>query len=715
MSRDGRAGHPERRHRTGRRDEGDTAVRRDGGKAVVRREDGNAAVRRTGHDTGLPSVDRGVYALFARHADDRRHAIDRRRYRGCDPTTGFETYVSRVYALSWAVCLTVFGVTYLAVRSVIGAAAAAVDGTVDTAGGGSFAVTIRNQPEPALAVGVAVVVGLVAKRGTIGVGRAYLRWLVSARRTRIERTLPGAVRYLHALSSGSDDARTMLAKVAGNDAYGGTAVSFRKALNAARLTGSLDTGLARVARDTPSRDLLAPFLLKFRQHVSQGDEALAEFLGTESRLLAHRKEHAQTRARRYLKPLAELFVLVLVLPALLVVAVTVTSVFAPDLSRLIDTPVGAVSPRAVAVYTSIGFLLAIGVVGVAAVGALRPIDSRRRHRRPDTAKGVLASASTNPASAAVVAFVPAVGVATWLAYAGYTLVNLSLLAYVVFAVPVGLVAARRDRIDDEKDRRVAAFVYAVSERASGGRPFPEAVAAVAREVELGPLERDVADLAFNLSVTTTGGGDVATRSNVTGGTDLTGGTDGEPRADSNTAHADSTDAVGRRMTDGRGEVRGAALDRFVERVGTPLADRTVGLVSGALHAGSTVDNVFETLRVEVDRLTHEKRALRAAMRRYVAVGWVAALAVAGVVAAINTQVMEPERLVVLAAALDLPFDPDLVHPDVERFRLYAVAQATMLASGWFAGAAARGRNGALLHSGILVGLCYAGFVWTGLI
>ena len=709
MSREEQAGHPGQRRRAGRRDESDTVVRRDGG---------NTATRDTGHDTGLPSVDRGVYALFARHADDRRHAVDRRRYRGCDPTTGFETYVSRVYALSWVVCLIVLGVTYLVARPVVGTAAATVDGAVATALDGGLAVSIGDLPEPALAVGVAVAVGLLAKRGTIGAGGAYLRWLVSARRTRIERTLPGAVRYLHALSSGSDDARTMLAKVAGNDAYGGTAVSFRKALNAARLTGSLDTGLARVARDTPSRDLLAPFLLKFRQHVSQGDDALAEFLGTESRLLAHRKEHAQTRARRYLKPLAELFVLVLVLPALLVVAVTVTSVFAPDLSRLIDTPVGAVSPRAVAVYTSIGFLLAIGLVGIAAVGALRPIDSRRRHRRPDTARGVLASASTNPASAAVVAFVPAVGVAVWLAYAGYTLVNLSLLAYVVFAVPVGLVAARRDRIDDEKDRHVAAFVYAVSERASVGRPFPEAVAAVAREVDLGPLERDIADLAFNLSVTTTGGSDVTDGSGVTGESE---GGDVQPAGHAAGGRAGSTDAAGRpvtdrqRVTDGRGEVRGAALDRFVERVGTPLADRTVGLVSGALHAGSTVDDVFGTLRVEVDRLTHEKRALRAAMRRYVSVGWVAALVVAGTVAAINAQVMEADRLVALGAALDLPFDPDLVHPEVERFRLYAVAQATMLASGWFAGAAARGRDGALLHSGILVGLCYVAFWSTGLV
>jgi len=49
----------------------------------------------------------------------------------------------------------------------------------------------------------------------------------------------------------------MVEKAAANDAYGGTATSLRKALNAARLAGSLDEGLRRVARDTPSRELLA--------------------------------------------------------------------------------------------------------------------------------------------------------------------------------------------------------------------------------------------------------------------------------------------------------------------------------------------------------------------------------------------------------------------------------------------------------------------------
>ncbi|WP_066411683.1 type II secretion system F family protein [Halorubrum aethiopicum] len=667
-----------------------------GTRASTRGERGVGARRDDPADRPRPPrfarLDRLLGALFARHADDRRHDVDRQRYRGADPSTGFETYLARTYALSWVACLAAVAPAFLvAVAVAPGASVALASGL-----GARVPVPVPVPPPAALAVALSAVAGLLAKRATVRAGGLYLRWLVSARRTRIERTLPGAVRYLDALSSGSDDARTLIAKVAENDAYGGTAVSFRKALNAARLTGSLDAGLRRVARDTPSRDLLAPFLLKFRQHVSAGDEALAEFLRTESRLLAHRQEHARTRARRYLKPIAELFVLVLVLPALLVVAVTVTSVFAPDLSRLVDTPVGAVSPRAVAVYASVGFLLAVGLVGIAATGALRPVDSRTSYRRPRGIRAVLASAPSNPASASTVAAVPAAAAAAWLAYAGYPLVNVALLAYVAFALPVGLVAARRGQIDDAKDRRVADLVYAVSAHAAVGRPFPEAVAAAARETDLGVLRDDVADLAFNLSLTTTGSGGAAV---VTGVDD--GGRDSPadgPAVDASAAGSD---------------VRAAALDRFVDRVGTPLAARTVGLVAGALNAGSTVDEVFETLQVEVDRLTHEKRALRGAMRRYVVVGWVAALSVAGVVAAINAGVMETDRLLALAAALDAPVDPDLVHPELERFRLYVVAQATMLASGWFAGAAARGRYGALFHSGVLVAACYVGFVAVG--
>jgi hypothetical protein len=51
----------------------------------------------------------------------------------------------------------------------------------------------------------------------------------------------------------------------------------------------------------------------------------------------------------------------------------------------------------------------------------------------------------------------------------------------------------------------------------------------------------------------------------------------------------------------------------------------------------------------------------------------------------------------------------------EQFRIYVVTQATMLAAGWFAGTASRGRYEALLHSGGLVTICYLVYAGMGLI
>ncbi|PHQ47173.1 hypothetical protein DJ68_03280, partial [Halorubrum sp. C3] len=156
-------------------------------------------------------------------------------------------------------------------------------------------------------------------------------------------------------------------------------------------------------------------------------------------------------------------------------------------------------------------------------------------------------------------------------------------------------------------------------------------------------------------------------------------------------------------------------ERFVDRVGTPLAARTLGLVTGALDAGGDADAVFETLRIEVGRLYSEQRALRSSMQPYIAVGWAAAVLVAGVVAVVNTQVVDAARLAEIAAASEAVTEPEGVYPELERFRLYVVTQATVLASGWFAGTAARGRYAALLHSGALVACCYVVFTVGGLV
>ncbi|MFC7325047.1 type II secretion system F family protein [Halorubrum rutilum] len=613
-------------------------------------------------------IDRALYALFARHAGDRRHDADRKRYRGTALDTGFETYLSRVYGCSWLVALAVAAPTLLvAIGAVPGLLAVA-----ERAVGG--AAPVGSASPAAVAVGLAAAAGLLAKRATVRLGGLRLRWLTATRRTDIERTLPAAVRYLELLASGSDGPREMVEKTAASDAYGGTATSLRKALNAARLAGSLDEGLRRVARDTPSRELLAPFLLKFRKHAATGDAALAEYLRTESRMLAHRQDRARKRARRFLELLTELFVAVLVLPALLVIAATALTVVVPELLPPVETPVGVVPTRAVVLYGAVAFLVAIGLAGAVAVGTLRPPNQRASYDLPGSPREILGSVGRNPASAAVLCAPPAALLAVGLALAGTTLVNVALLAYAAFAVPVGAVAVRRTRIDDAKDRELADFVHAVSGHVAHGRPFPDAVATVARDVDLGVLDDDVADLAFALRSTTATGGD-----------------------------------------EGPADVRAAAIDRFVERVGTPLAEGTLGLVTGALNAGGDADAVFETLRIEVGQLYSEQRALRSSMHPYVAVGWAAAALVAAVVAVVNTQVIDAARLADLAAATDLVTEPETVHPELERFRLYVVTQATMLASGWFAGTASRGRYEALLHSGLLVAICHAVFAVGGLV
>jgi hypothetical protein len=67
------------------------------------------------------------------------------------------------------------------------------------------------------------------------------------------------------------------------------------------------------------------------------------------------------------------------------------------------------------------------------------------------------------------------------------------------------------------------------------------------------------------------------------------------------------------------------------------------------------------------------------------------------------------------AASGLALNPDAVDPERDRWRFYLVTQATMLACGWFAGMASRGKYEALLHSAGLVALGYVVFAGVGLI
>jgi len=623
--------------------------------------------------TRLGPVDRGLYALFSRHADSPAHERDRQRYRGAGLSTSFDVYVARVYGFAWVAGI---GAAALSFLGAVVFPAAVMAAAVEFLREGL--PVVNRLPAVSLpasrasvALGLSAVVGAVVRWLCIRAGGVYLQRVAAARRAEIERTIPGAVRYLRVLASGTGDQRAMLRRVADQEAYGATADSFRTALNKAALTGSLDEGLSMVARDTPSRDLLAPFLLKFREHAAQGSDALEGYLRMEGRLLSHRQARTHERAGGYLELVAELFVVLLVVPALGVLILTVASVLAPGLSEPVTTPFGSVSVRALLVAASIAFVMTVGIGTAALVSSLRPSPhAAPTYSRPGGLGRTVRTATTNPASAAVVLAVPALVCTAGLWVLEYAPANVVLLGYAAYSVPVGTVGLRRARRDDAKDREIRDFIHAVSGHVSLGRPFPEAVRRVAREVDLGALQPDVEDLAFTLGLTT--------------------GTDEDD------------------------DVRAAALDQFVEQVGTPLASQTVGLVVGALEAGSNTEDVFETLETEIGRLYHERKALRSRLMVYVAIGWTTALLVVGVVVAVNASVLDGFAQLSAVSNVDpqLAIAPDAVQPERDRERFYLVTQATVLACGWFAGTASRDRYEALLHSGVLVVVTYV--VFTGL-
>jgi len=622
----------------------------------------------------LNPFDRGLYALFAQHADSDEHDSDRERYRSANLDTSFEVFLARVYGLAWASGLTT-SVVLLVFGTVLPPSVLTELLTFFQQG-----VPVVNLidwpvvPQLVIAVGLGLGSGLFTRWLTIRVGSAYLGWVGSARRTDIAATLPGAVRYLRVLASGEHDQRAMLRRVADQDAYGETAIAFQRILNRAALTGSLDEGLENVASETPSRDLLAPFLLKFREHANQSADALEGYLQMEGRLLSHEQSRRHERATGFLELLAELFVVLLVLPALLVLIVTIMGVLSPGLSEPVVTPLGTTTVRGVIVLGSAGFVLGAGAAASLLVTSIRPRSaSAPAYRAPQTVAAVLESVTVNPASAARVLAVTVPVVAGGLWALGYRPVNVVLLTYVAYGLPVGAVAVRRARLDDAKDREIQDFVHAVSGHVSLGRPFSDAVERVAREVDLGALQSDIDQLAFTLGLTAS------------------------PESDA---------------TDGRA----AALDQFVDHVGTPMAEQTIGLVVGALDAGSDAEDVFETLQTEIGRLYHERKALRASLLVYVAVGWTTALLVVGIVVAVNAYVLDGfAQLATVSGGSGIAIDPDAIDPARDRYRFYLVTQATMLACGWFAGTASRGRYEALLHSAALVAIAYVVFAGAGML
>ncbi|MGB9986543.1 type II secretion system F family protein [Salarchaeum japonicum] len=595
-------------------------------------------------------LDRALYALFGGHADRRRHATDRRRYRGTTGTEGFDVYLARLYGASWVA---------FALAAVLAGGLAWATPLATTVAGAVDPLT------PLATAGlVGALTGLLAKRGALLAGSLHLRWVLHARRADIDRTLPSAVRYLRVLASAGSGERALFDAVAARErAYGETAVAFGTVRNKAALSGSLGQALRVVARDTPSRDALAPFLLKFREHAATGPDAVEQFLRLEARMLANRQARARTEAEGFLELLAELFVVLLVMPALVVVSVTVMSVLAPGLGAPVAIAGYVTTPRTLLVAGCGVFVLGIGAIAAALVGVFRP-SGFGDHWTRSRGLGVLANAPHNPADALLVLAPLAPALAVGFAAFGVGVWDALVLAYAGVAVPVGVVAARRSRADDAKDRELKDAVHAIAGHVSLGVPFADAVGRVVEDGSLDALRADTADLARRLDFPSSG----------------------EDR-------------------------RTAALAAYAERVGTPLADQAIGLVAGALTAGSEVETAFDALQAEVGRLYHEKKALRSELAVYVAVGWTTALLVVGIVVAINAYVLDSfaQLSTVSTATTGLSLAPDAVDPSRDRHHFYLVTQATMLSCGWFAAMASRGRYAALLHSGLLALAAFCAF------
>ncbi|MFB6266846.1 MAG: hypothetical protein ABEI31_04235 [Halodesulfurarchaeum sp.] len=619
------------------------------------------------------------HRAFARPADAERHVDDRNRFAACGIAVPFRTAVATVNGIAWAVFAAiilggVFGMPASGKAVIHRAAILSASGT-----GVPDTVLI-----PILHGLVTVLAGGLGRAAILRGARFALQLQLRRRRIGIERTLPGAVRYLHVISAGTTDPASLLEGVVDRaDVHGETARSFERVLATAAVCGDLDTAIRRVARQSASPDVLAPFLRSFLEQSREGPDALRQFLERESRLMAQRDERDLARERGTFRLVLGSFLVLLVLPTVAVVGLAAASVFLPTLHVPTSLPFlplpflslpwfGAFRSPQLQRVVSIGggaAILALGLLVGIVIAAIRP-HSRRwtAGHRGRGIRDILQGIRQEPSDTLLLALPGGLLLILILYQLGVDPVSAGLLGYAGVGLTVGLVDRRRARVLAAKDRRLPAFVHAVADRLDRGLPFATAVNRVADEQDFGALQPDVADLSFTLRV----------------------GTDRRP-------------------------VRKAALERFVEHVGTPLAGRTIGLATGALEAGSDTATAFEAMGSETGRLAHAARARRARLPLVVAVGWLTALFVIAVVVVLNLLATGTTAPTGPGPTEGVVVDLALTPLNADRPGFYLIAQAAMMGSGWFAGVAGRGVYEGLLHSGGLVLVTFAVFRVTGLL
>lgn len=143
---------------------------------------------------------------------------------------------------------------------------------------GPTALVPLETTSPFVAARLPIVLGLIAgtaaKWTTIRSADRALAARARRQRERIERTLPRTVRYMHVVASGTTDLETLIGRVADRKrAFGETARAFARVRSTATVTGSVDDAIGLVARDTPSRETFAPFLLTLRSRAREGPTA----------------------------------------------------------------------------------------------------------------------------------------------------------------------------------------------------------------------------------------------------------------------------------------------------------------------------------------------------------------------------------------------------------------------------------------------------------
>jgi flagellar protein FlaJ len=441
----------------------------------------------------------------------------------------------------------------------------------------------------------------------------------------------------------------MFARLVDVDVHGGTGAEFRRVLTIATLSGRLEEGIMTAARLTAAQESLGPFLVNLRAHLAQGPEALRGFLALEARLLRHQQAAHRQQTMGMLELVAELVMVLLVVPALVVVIVTMLGPIVPVSTQVVPTPVGARPLGELIVYLAGGFVLAVGGVAGQMVATLRPQEHVTTVTRPRGAMATVAAAGSNPAAMSIVATVPMMLVTAGLGVADGRLGLALVVGFTTWATIVGVVGWRQAREDDAKDEHLRELVHAVAGYVELGIPFGDAVDRIAQETDLGPLRPDVAHLAFDLRL-----------------------------RDRHPDHAGTTQEV--------------ALDRFAHRVGTPLAARTVGVIASALAAGADPRLIFERLQTQVAELYRSKQSMRAEMQVYAAVGWTTALLVVGISVAATTQLFDQLAMVSTMGG------QAIAGAD---YRVMLTTVATAIAAGWFSGMAIRDRYAGLLHAGVL--------------